>query len=108
MTSPAVAALRFCQALLLGAGLGLYYGFLQPLRPKRSFLSDLLFLPVFFWAWLYHSFALCGGDLRMGYCAGLILGIFWFRKRFMLTEAKMNEITDELKQRKEAEEAETA
>ena len=39
---------------------------------------------------------------------GLILGIFWFRKRFMLTEAKMNEITDELKQRKEAEEAETA
>ena len=39
---------------------------------------------------------------------GLVLGIFWFKKRFMLTEAKMNEITDELKERKAEEEAETA
>ncbi len=39
---------------------------------------------------------------------GLVLGIFWFKKRFMLTEAKMNEITDELKERKAEEEAKTA
>ena len=48
MTPPALAAQRFGLACLLGGGLGLCYGFLRPLRPKRTALSDLLFLPALF------------------------------------------------------------
>lgn len=78
MTTPAQAFYRFVMALGLGCGLGLYYGFLRPLRPKHTALSDLLFLPALGWAWLYLSFAVCGGDIRLGYTAGLgIGGLLW-------------------------------
>ena len=71
MTAPLIAARHLGSALLLGAGLGLFYGFLRPLRQRRTWLADSVFLTVFFWVWLYLSFALCGGDLRLGYTAGL-------------------------------------
>ena len=51
MNSPQVVALRFGLACLLGCEVGLYYGFLRPLRPRFTVLSDLLFVPVLVWAW---------------------------------------------------------
>ena len=78
MTGPAQDGHRFLMACLLGLGLGLVYGFLRPLRRKRPILADLLFLPVMGYAWLYLGFAVCRGDLRLGYCIGLPLGaILW-------------------------------
>jgi len=65
--------LHLLQALLMGCGLGLVYGFLQPLRPR--WFSDLLFLWVLFAAWFYLGFALCGGDLRFAYSASLVAGL---------------------------------
>ena len=76
MSAPAVAAQRLGIACLLGCGLGLYYGFLRPLRPKWTGLSDLLFLLGGFWTWLYMGFGVCRGDLRLGYTAGLVAGGF--------------------------------
>jgi hypothetical protein len=78
MITPALASRRFGIAWLLGMGLGLLYGFLRPLRPRRTVLSDLLFFPAVVWAWVYFSFGLCDGDLRLGYIAGMGLGgIVW-------------------------------
>lgn len=78
MTGPAEAARRFLLACLLGAGLGLFYGALRPLRPRHTVLSDLLFAPAMIWAWIYLSFGVCAGDIRLGYNAGLLLGaVVW-------------------------------
>ena len=74
MITPGTALQRFAIAVALGAALGLYYGFLRPLRPRHTALSDLAFLPAVLLCFLYHSFAVCQGDLRLGYCAGLLLG----------------------------------
>ena len=76
MTPPALAARYFVMALLLGGGLGLVYGFLRPLRPALTHFADSLFLLATFWAWVWHGFGICGGQLRFGYTAGLILGAF--------------------------------
>lgn len=76
MTTPILAAQRFGIACLLGVILGLYYGFLRPLRPKYTALSDSLFVLGAGWVWLYLSFAVCRGDLRLGYTAGLFAGGF--------------------------------
>ena len=76
MNTPAVAAQRFGMACLLGVLLGVYYGFLRPLRPKLTALSDLLFVLGAGWVWLYLGFAVCRGDLRFGYTCGMFLG--WF------------------------------
>lgn len=74
MTGPALDGWRFFCACKIGLALGLFYGFLRPLRPRHPLMSDLLFLPVMGYAWLYLSFAICRGDIRLGYCAGLFLG----------------------------------
>ena len=74
MTAPAVAAARLGRALVLGVPLGLWYGFLRPLRPRHTTLSDLLFLPGLFWAWLYLAFGICLGDLRLAHLAALAAG----------------------------------
>ena len=76
MTPPAVAALRFGWACLLGAGLGLVYGFLRPLRRRFPNLSDLLFLICALWGTLLLMFGICRGDFRFPYCGGLFLGGF--------------------------------
>ena len=65
MTVPLIAAQRFCAGLVLGAVLGVWYDFLRPLRPRHTTLSDFLFLPAAFWAWLYVMFAVCRADLRI-------------------------------------------
>ena len=80
MTAPTLAALRFAAALLLGAALGPVYDFLRPLRPRLTILSDLLFLTVSLAAWLYLNFAVCLGDIRLGYTAGLALGLWIWEK----------------------------
>ena len=78
MTAPALAAGRFCAACLIGMLLGLFYDFLRPLRPRLTVLTDLLFLTGLWIGWLYLGFAICRGDLRFGYTAGLGLGfLFW-------------------------------
>lgn len=76
MISPAIAAQRFGISVLLGAVLGIYYGFLRPLRPKHTALSDLLFLPAAAYTLLYMAFAVCRGDLRPEHTVGLFLGGF--------------------------------
>ena len=75
MNPPALALQRFGAGCLLGVGLGLWYCFLRPLRPKHTALSDLLFLLGLGWAWLYLAFPVCDGDLRAGYSAAL--GVGW-------------------------------
>lgn len=78
--TPETAAYRLVCALTLGAALGLLYGFLRPLRPKHTVLADGLFLLGVFWVWLYYNFALCGGDIRLGCCGGLLAGgLAWER-----------------------------
>ena len=71
MISPALSLQRLGAGILLGAGLGVLYGFLRPLRPKHTLLGDLLFLTGLGWAWLYLALAVCGGDLRPGYSAAV-------------------------------------
>ncbi len=78
MTAPAQAVRWFGAALALGAVLGLLYGFLRPLRKKRSAPADLLFASALFYAWLYLSFAVCRGDIRLGCTLGLFLGTYAF------------------------------
>ena len=66
MIAPALAAHRFLLAVLLGAVLGMVYGFLRPLRPRHKTLSDILFFPAAVWVWMYFALAVCRGDLRLG------------------------------------------
>ena len=66
MTDPLTSAYRFAIACLLGCGLGLWYGFLRPLRLRHPHISDLLFLPGAVYAWLLLGFQICRGDLRPG------------------------------------------
>ena len=78
--TPAAAAYRMACALALGAALGLIYGFLRPLRPRHTLLSDGIFLAVTAWAWIYLCFGICAGDIRAGYAFGLLAGgIIWER-----------------------------
>lgn len=74
MTAPAVAARQFLIACAMGLGLGLFYGFLRPLRRRHVHLADLLFLPALFYGWLALGFGICGGDLRIVPTLGLGLG----------------------------------
>ncbi len=91
MNAPILDAWRFLVACLLGLPLGACYSFLRPLHRRHPVASDLLFLPVLFYGWLYLGFAVCHGDIRIGYCAGLALGIFlweltlgrWLRPVFL-------------------------
>lgn len=76
MISPALAWGQFLTACLLGAGLGLVYDFLRPLRPRFTALSDLLFLGVLGYTLVYLFFGVCRGDIRGGYALGLAAGGF--------------------------------
>lgn len=80
MISPAEAGRLFLLALLLGAALGIFYGFLRPLRPKLTLVGDLLFLTALFWVWTFHSFYFCRGDIRLANALGILLGtLLWDR-----------------------------
>lgn len=76
MTAPLLAAQRFSYAFLTGVVLGFVYGFLRPLRPKYTALSDFLFLAVLLYGWLFLHFRLCQADIRMAYHAAMLLGGF--------------------------------
>lgn len=78
MMTPALAAGRFLRGLLIGLQVGLLYGFLRPLSHRRRTFSDLLLLWGVFSAWLYFSFAVCRGDMGLGYLASLPLGAILF------------------------------
>jgi hypothetical protein len=60
--------------------LGLFYGFLRPIRRGKAILPDLIFVAAAGWIYVYYGFAICRGDLRMGYMAAPLLGaILWDR-----------------------------
>ena len=75
MTGPALDAYRFGFGCLIGACLGIFYGFFRPVRKHHPVTGDLLFLPFLIYGWLYLCFAVCHGDIRIGYCMGLPVGI---------------------------------
>lgn len=78
MTVPAIAAQRVLWALAVGAFLGLCYDFLRPLRRRHHVPGDLLFVLVAFFAWVWYSFQICRGDIRLGGTVALGLGmILW-------------------------------
>ena len=56
----------------IGAVLGLWYGFLRPVRPR--WLGDLFFVMALCYGWLVLSFGVCRGDIRLGYTAAIGLG----------------------------------
>ena len=58
MIPPALAARWFAAALALGAGLGLFYEFLRPLRPRFTGLGDLLFLSGAFPVWIFGEISI--------------------------------------------------
>ena len=74
MIAPALAAWRFAVACLYGLGLGTVYSFLRPVRPRA--LADAVFVAALFYGWVQLSFGICKGDIRIGYTAGLFVGIF--------------------------------
>ena len=75
MTEPVLAARRFLAGLLLGAVAGLWYDLLEPVRRRKAWLADLLFLPGLAWGWLQLMFGICQGDIRMGGLLALLLGL---------------------------------
>ena len=70
--NPEQAGRWLCIACLMGAGLGMFYGFLRPLRIKRNWPADLLFTLGAFWVWLELSFRVCGGDIRPVFTLALL------------------------------------
>lgn len=78
MTPPAESFRWLLAAFGIGLILGLVHGFLRPLRRKKSWGADLLFVAAMFAGWLYLGFGVCGGDLRLGWLMGMFGGIVLF------------------------------
>lgn len=74
--SPHQAIRFFGQALVLGAGLGILYGFLRPLGRHHQTLADGLFCLGCWTAWVYGAFGLWDGDLGLWLLLGFSLGGF--------------------------------
>ena len=74
--------LHLWQALVLGCGLGLLYGFLRPFRPR--WLGDLIFMAALFYGWVYLVFGLCGANPRLGYTVFLLGGCLLWDSTFGL------------------------
>lgn len=80
MSTPARSAEQFLWALALGCLLGAVYELLRPLRVRCKTLGDLLFVASAWGAWIYHSFAICAGDMRIVCLVGLFGGAMaWSR-----------------------------
>ena len=78
MTVPGEAAGLLLWGLALGAVMGLCYDFLSPLRRKRNAPADLVFVLAALYLWVYYSFKICRGDIRLGGTAALGIGcILW-------------------------------
>ena len=80
MSSPREAALRFLVSLAVGGVLGVLYAFLRPLRPKRTFVSDSIFLAAALYGWIWQSFYVCQGDLRTVWLLGLMVPYIIYNK----------------------------
>ena len=76
MTAPDAAFRQLLAAVAMGLSLGLVYGFLRPLRRGFSLLPDAVVVLFAFYLALQLGFGVCGGDLRLGYLAGLLGGAF--------------------------------
>ncbi len=74
MRAPAEAAALFLQGLLFGALMGIGYDFLRPLRRKRNWPADCVFVLLALWLWLCYSFGICRGDIRFGGTAAIGIG----------------------------------
>lgn len=74
MTRPEIAGAALGAAVLLGLGLGLLYTLLFPLRRRKTGLADGVFLLGLFLTWVYLSFGICGGDIRLFQLLGLLGG----------------------------------
>ena len=77
--TPQVAAYRLAWSLGLGACMGLVDGVLGPLGRKRRYLVDGLLVLGFWWGWLYLSFAVCRGDIRLGCFWAMLAGMGLWR-----------------------------
>lgn len=75
MTAPAEAAARLLGAFAWGLALGVAYSFLRPLRQKMPCFADGLFVLCLMIGWVYVSFGVCLGDIRMGYTVAMLLGV---------------------------------
>ena len=80
MTAPGLALRLLAAWVAAGAALGLWYDFLSPLRPRHTAAADLAFLGAGLAVWVYVSFGICGGDLRMGYLMGGTAGAWLWRR----------------------------
>lgn len=76
--TPGQSAGCAAMAWLLGCGAGLVYGFLRPLRSAHTTIADLLFFPILVLLWLRLNFAVCHGDLRLGYTVTMLGGTVLF------------------------------
>jgi hypothetical protein len=74
MTAPVTAAVCWLRTLGVGGALGIVYGFLRPLRPRLTTLSDLIFALATLWGWVYMVFGICGGDSRLSCTLALFAG----------------------------------
>lgn len=80
MMPPAETARQFLPAILLGCALGVFHGFLRPLRLRIGWPAELPLCAAMVWGWLYLSFAVCRGDLRPAYTlCYLFSAILWDR-----------------------------
>lgn len=78
MTEPTTAFRRFLIGLMLGCVLGLFYGFLRPIRRGKAVFADIIFVLFAGWVYLFYGFAVCRGDLRLGYILPPVLSaILW-------------------------------
>ena len=82
MTAPGTAFVRFFIGLALGCIIGLFYGFLRPLRKGKAVIPDLVFCLFAGWILLYYGFAVCRGDQRMGYLAAAGVGAIGWDRSF--------------------------
>ena len=76
MIPPSLSFQRFSYGLLVGAVLGIWYGFLRPLRRNHGVFGDVLFLLAAAYGWIFLQFDLCQTDIRMAYSAAMLIGIF--------------------------------
>ena len=74
MNPTAVLFSRFLTACLLGAGLGFLYDLLTALPRRFRHIGDGIFIMGLFACGIYLGFAVCEGDLRPAYSAGLFIG----------------------------------
>lgn len=72
--TPTEGALRLLLSALVGAILGLVYGFLRPLRPRLTGFADSVFSLAAVTAWVIISFPICRGDIRPVFFFAMVAG----------------------------------